>query len=105
MRTSRPLRLVAMTLMGLALLASLPAVDARADELGDRIREVFDDFRRYVVTVSFSRLAQAGELGQQDMGGSVVGVLVDDEGLVMVCGQEFVAGDPLINIVDKQRQF
>lgn len=86
--TASVLSLLAVALVSMLLLA--PSA-ARADETGDKIAEIFDVFKKRVVTVSYARTMDAGQMGAQEVGGSVLGIIVDDSGLVMISGQEFVA--------------
>lgn len=84
-------RQIAVMIGVMVAVVAVPAVAmAQAvDEAGRQINRAFDANKRFIVTVSYSRMMDAGQMGQQDTGGSLTGVLVDPQGIVMVSGQDF----------------
>ena len=73
----------------LVALVTHPAGADPDDETGKAVQKAFAANSRYLVTVSYSRMMEAGGMGQQDTGGTLTGTLVDPTGIVMISGQDF----------------
>lgn len=90
-------RLRAVALVVVLQLAVVGIASVQADETADRLRALIDKHKASIVLVKAvikTEMMRGGQSQDRENRGSMLGVVVDNEGLVMIQGRQFVNDNP-----------